>query len=96
MSHQQDYASPCPTVSMPARRAMPCIRLTVRACYYIYEPVAPNHVQDPTGLDTIEAMNQILQPLDEVFRTRLADAKGTSEDARWVAAGTARERSRPN
>ena len=29
-------------------------------------------------------MNQLFQPLDEVFRTRLADAEGTSEDARWV------------
>ena len=39
--------------------------------------------QDPTGYDTIAAMNQILQPVDEIFRSRLAGTGAISEDARF-------------
>ena len=41
------------------------------------------HVQNPIAYDTVEALNEIFEPIDSIFQDRLADAESTSEAAKF-------------
>ena len=40
-------------------------------------------LQNPIAYDTVEALNQIFEPIDNIFRDKLADSESTSEAAKF-------------
>ena len=40
-------------------------------------------LQNPIAYDTVEALNQIFEPIDSIFKDKLADSESTSEAARF-------------
>lgn len=40
-------------------------------------------MQNPIAYDTVKALNEILEPIDSIFRDRLADSPSTSEAAKF-------------
>ena len=40
-------------------------------------------LQNPIAYDTVEALNQIFEPIDSIFKDRLADSGSTSEAAKF-------------
>lgn len=40
-------------------------------------------MQDPIAYDTVQALNQVFEPIDSIFRDRLADSGSTSEAAKF-------------
>ena len=40
-------------------------------------------LQNPIAYDTVEALNQILEPIDSIFKDKLADLESTSEAAKF-------------
>jgi hypothetical protein len=40
-------------------------------------------VQNPIAYDTVESLNEIFEPINEIFEERLADSKQTSEAAKF-------------
>ena len=40
-------------------------------------------MQNPIAYDTVEALNEIFEPIDSIFQDQLADAESTSEAARF-------------
>jgi hypothetical protein len=40
-------------------------------------------LQDPIAYDTVEALNQIFEPINAIFEERLADSEKTSEAAKF-------------
>lgn len=40
-------------------------------------------MQNPIAYDTVEALNEILEPIDSIFRDRLAESSSTSEAAKF-------------
>ena len=41
------------------------------------------HAQNPIAYDTVEALNEIFEPIDSIFKDRLADAESTSVAAKF-------------
>ena len=39
--------------------------------------------QNPIAYDTVEALNEIFEPINSIFQDRLADAESTSEAAKF-------------
>ena len=40
-------------------------------------------VQNPIAYDTVEALNEIFEPIESIFQDRLAEAESTSEAAKF-------------
>lgn len=52
-----------------------CTSFFVKMCFVI--------LQDPDAYDTIEALNEIFEPINAIFEERLADFEQTSEAAKF-------------